>query len=221
MANNPSNVNNHTTQNLNLIREATYNLEGSCPSDSRIWLAINKIRCDLSTNVRSFLWKLVHNAHKCSQYWLKIKKLQKSWNCQNCNTTESMQHIIFNCEANGCDHAWNIVKELYTMKHIKWPQGFNISSIMALPLKIKSPEGTPRPGATRFLLIAASEWAFLLWKLRCRRLLDGDERTRNNHSDPREVKNHLTAILNERLKRDRILTSTIGKDTKTKPYQQN
>jgi len=40
-------------------------------------------------------------------------------------------------------------------------------TIMTLPLKIKSPDGSPRPGATR-LLIAATECAFLLWKLRCK-----------------------------------------------------
>src|SRR6266436_6718186 len=54
-------------------------------------------------------------------------------------------------------HAWSIVKDLCSKKHIEWPQGFDISSIMALPLlKIKS------PSATCLLLIAASECASLL-----------------------------------------------------------
>jgi len=98
--------------------------------------------------------------------WLKITNYEDCRICQNCNSTESMQHIIFNCKANSCNHTWNVVKELCSRKHIKWPQGFDISSIMALPLlKIKSPDNTPRPGATHLFLITASECAFLLWKL--------------------------------------------------------
>ncbi len=73
------------------------------------------------------------------------------------------------------------------MKHIEGPQGFDVTSIMALPLKIKSPDGSPRPGATRLLLIAASECVFLLWKLRCRRLFDDNDEIRNRHTDPQEV----------------------------------
>ncbi len=101
--------------------------------------------------------------------------------CQNCNT------LYFNCEANGCYLAWRTVKELCAMKHIEGPQGFDVTSIMALPLKIKSPDGSPRPGATRLLLIAASECVFLLWKLRCRRLFDDNDEIRNRHTDPQEV----------------------------------
>src|SRR5258708_33951544 len=75
-ANNSLNVNKHTTQNLDLIREATNNLEGTRPSHSRILLAISKNRRDLSINVPSFLWHLIHNTHKCGQYWLKIKTMK-------------------------------------------------------------------------------------------------------------------------------------------------
>ncbi len=77
-----------------------------------------------------------------------------------------MQHIIFNCAANKCSHAWDTVKDLCARKNIDWPTGFDITSIMALPLlAIKTPEGT-RPGASRFFLITASECAFMLWKLK-------------------------------------------------------
>ena len=70
----------------------------------------NKNRRDISTNVRTFLWKLIHNAHKCGNYWMKIPNYEDRGMCQSCNTIESMQHIIFNCEANKCDSTWNVVK---------------------------------------------------------------------------------------------------------------
>ncbi len=81
---------------------------------------------------------------------------------------------------------------------------------MALPLlAIKTPEGAPRPGATRFFLISASECAFMLWKMRCRRLLDSNNDTRNRIPDPLEIKNQLIAILNNRPELDRTLTNNI------------
>ena len=139
-------MNKLTVQNLNLIREATNNLNGTCPTDSRIWLAISKNHHDLSINVCSFLWKLVHNAHKCSKYWLRIKNYEDHGICQNCNSIKSMQHIIFNCNANGCDHTWNAVKELCSRKCIEWPQGFDLSSIMAPSSKSEPLMKPPDPG---------------------------------------------------------------------------
>ncbi len=64
-----------------------------------------------------------------------------------------------------------------------------------------------RTGATRLFLIATSECAFLLWKIRCERLLDDNKETRNITPAPQEVRNRLIATLNERLECDRIRTS--------------
>ena len=164
--------NKNTITNLDLIREATHNLDSTRPSNNRIWTAAIKNRRDLSTSVRTFLWKLIHNAHKCGPYWLKIKNLEDRGICHSCNSVESMLHVIFNCEANNCTYAWNVVKEICTLKNIQWPQGFDISTVMALPiLKVRSANGKARSGASHLLLIAASECAFFLWKTRCKRLL--------------------------------------------------
>src|SRR5258708_28350004 len=73
----PKPPNKASTSNLNLIREATHDLDGTRPTNDRIWLAAIKNRRDISTNVRTFLWKLIHNAHKCGQYWLKIRNFEE------------------------------------------------------------------------------------------------------------------------------------------------
>src|SRR5258708_16621429 len=94
------------------------------------------------------------------------------------------------------------------LKRIPWPHGFDITSIMARPLlKVKSESNRIRTGATRVLLIAASECAFLMWKARCKRLFDDNTETRNKTPAPQEIRHNLIAILNERLERDCILTS--------------
>ena len=164
----PPNLKNSTSSNLDLIKEATSDLDGTRPTNERIWSAAIKNRRDLSIGVRSFLWKLIHNAHKCGHYWSNIPNHEERGICHNCGSTESMQHILFNCDANKCDHAWNTVKALCAQKNINWPSGFNITSIMVLPLTIKTPNNAPRPGATCFFLIATSECTFMLWKIRCK-----------------------------------------------------
>ena len=204
----PLSINKNAIINLDLIREATSNLNGSHPPNERIWLAITKNWCNLSSGVRNFLWKLIHNAHKCGNHWLKIRNFKDRGVCHNCNTTESMQHIIFNCEANHCSHAWDIVKELCSLKCIPWPHSFDITSIMALPLlKVKSENDRIRTGATHLLLIAASECAFLMWKTCCKRLFDDNTETQNKTPAPQEIRHNLITILNERLEHDHILTS--------------
>src|SRR5258708_30238289 len=106
---------------------------------------------------------LLMETHPQWQYWLKIRNFKECGMCHSCHTIESMQHIIFNCEANNCSYAWDVVRELCELKHIPWPRDFDITSIVALPLlKMRSANNKIRTGATRLFLIAASECAFLL-----------------------------------------------------------
>jgi len=91
-------------------------------------------RHDLSTNIRNFLWKLIHDTHKCGKYWLKMANLSERGACTKCRTPETMQHIVFNYKANQSAVIWNITKKLCEMKEIIWPEGLDITTIMALPL---------------------------------------------------------------------------------------
>jgi len=197
----------HTTSNLNLARATIYDLESHKPSDERIWNATLKNRRDFSTNVRNFLWKLLHNAHKCGPYWFKMPELSERGICQTCNTPETMQHIVFNCEANQCNMIWNAARAICSKKNIDTPD-LDITTIMALPLvNIKSETGKIRPGATRLLRIVISECAFQVWKLRCERLLNGSPETPEKVISPQEAMNRTRSIINSRLDEDIALTN--------------
>src|SRR5260370_26350351 len=128
--------------NLELTR-STLNDIGNCSStDAYIWLAIHKNRCNLSINIRSFLWKLIHNGHKVSHYWLKMENFNKRGICSKCDTPETMQHILFNCNTNQSKTIWNAAKKICEHKNIQWPINFDITTIMALPfLKVQAPDG--------------------------------------------------------------------------------
>ncbi len=58
-------------------------------------------------------------------------------------------------------------------KNIPWLTNPDITMIMALPLiKVHAQDGHIHNGATRLFLIIMSKCMFLVWKLRCKRLLD-------------------------------------------------
>ncbi len=71
--------------------------------------------------------------------------------------TESMQHIAFEY---NCDHAWSIVKKICSMKETSWSQGFDIDSIMALPLIKSEGAGDELHGATTSLTLLDNKWEY-------------------------------------------------------------
>src|SRR5260221_9939887 len=100
-----------------------------------------------------------------------MPELSKRGMCSTCNTPETMQHIVFNCEANQCNIIWNATQAICSKKNIVTPD-LDIMTIMALPLiNIRSETRQACPRATHLLRIVISECAFLVWKLRCERLL--------------------------------------------------
>ncbi len=162
-------------------------------------------RRDLSINVRSFLWKLIHDTHKCGTYWSKMANYEERGICASCEMVETMNHILFECKANQCDLIWKTTREICERKNIPWPQSLDTTTIMALPLlKVKTNTGKTRQGATHLFLITVSECAFLIWKLRCKRILEpGHQET----ITAREARNQIMSTINCRLNQDRTLTS--------------
>jgi hypothetical protein len=52
---------------LDMTRWAVKDLSGHLPTNSTIWKSIRSR--DLTRNIRDFLWKNIHRAHKCGAYW--------------------------------------------------------------------------------------------------------------------------------------------------------
>src|SRR5258708_27629167 len=92
------------------------------------------------------------------------------------------------------------MKEICKCKNINipWPMNIDITTIMALPLlKIQTRDRHIHNGASCLFLIIMSECAFLIWKLRCKRLLDitPEEPTRN--ISPQEAYNQALCSINK------------------------
>lgn len=199
-----------TKTNIELAREAAHQLSGRIPTDATVWTSISKDK-DLSRNVKAFLWKCVHNAHKCGPYWQRIPKYEERAICSACDGTEieSINHILFECQYGVQSQVWKLAKEMLRMKKIDWPQNMGLGHVLACQLaNLKDEHGAKRRGASRLFRIVVSECAYLIWKLRCERLFDRlpDEPEREISST--EVINRVTHTLNTRLAVDRILTDS-------------
>ncbi len=194
-----------TMANLDLTRETIQKIDNCSPVNERIWHAIMNNHRDLSINIRSFLWKLIHDTHKCGTYWSKMANYEEHSICTSCEMVETMNHILFKCKANQCDLIWKTTREICERKNIPWLQSLDTTTIMALPLlKVKTNTGKTHQGATCLFLITVSKCAFLIWKLRCKRILEpGHQET----ITAREARNQIMSTINCRLNQDRTLTS--------------
>ena len=129
---------------------------------------------------------------------------KNKWSQQKRNL-HPMQHIVFNCKAKQ-NSLGNCKAPMF--KNIPWPTDFNITTIMALPLlKIHSLKGHICHGATHLSLIIISKCAFLIWKLRCTRILDIMPDKPLRHISLLEAHNKTTAIINSRLNQDKLTSS--------------
>jgi hypothetical protein len=70
-----------------------------------------------------------HNTYKIGAYWMQIPNLEHREKCPKCGTTESLEHIILQCDIPGQGVVWKKVKQLWLKKHISWPELQNIGHI--------------------------------------------------------------------------------------------
>ncbi|KDQ31790.1 hypothetical protein PLEOSDRAFT_1034649 [Pleurotus ostreatus PC15] len=181
------------------------------PTEERIWKATKN--SDFSRQIRYYLWMVAHDAYCIGTHWLKPnypEGLQKRSECPHCNgTIEDMSHILSRCETPGQEQIWELAKELWTKTGRKWTRPW-IGNIVACALtKTTQKEEKRDPGGDRLWRILVSESAYLIWKLRCERVIQND----NTPFTTQEVNNRWVATINARLDLDREMTNeSLGKN---------
>ncbi|KAG2738218.1 hypothetical protein P692DRAFT_20759351 [Suillus brevipes Sb2] len=193
-----------TTANLALTIYAIKELNGNSPSPACIWKAVRNL--DIPKNIRGFLWKNLHEAYKIGDFWLNVPNYENRGNCPLCGETESMPHILLECEkSTAIVTVWKAASTLWNLREESWPT-IKYGTILGSNLvKFKDEEGKNLPGKNRLFNIIVTESAHLLWKLRCERTIKFDNDAEKYHSE-REIYNRWLSTMNRRLKLDRILT---------------
>ncbi|KAI0312820.1 hypothetical protein OF83DRAFT_1086754 [Amylostereum chailletii] len=186
---------------VDMTRDCIYELVQRNFTDGAIWRSAR--HKDILRPTGDFLWKALHNTSRCGEYWRETSKPERV-ECPSCpGEVESLAHILLECNAPGQSQVWSLAKALWLERHPRWPT-IQVGTILGCGLlSIANAPGTePKPGLSRFLRILLSESAYLIWKMRCSRVIDGTETTTN----------HVTAkwrfTMNARQDLDRTMTWT-------------
>ena len=146
--------------------------------------------------------------------WNHIPNFTHWANCPICNTTESMEHILTQCEADTNCIIWHLAEETWPHNNTPWLE-ISFSLIIGVGCLNNTNDNPQNPAErnphtiatqkanTRLLQILISKSAHLIWVLRCERIIQ--EKT---HTDE-EVKVRWLRKINERLTIDRIVTMKI------------
>ncbi|KAJ7115514.1 hypothetical protein C8R43DRAFT_902649 [Mycena crocata] len=134
------------------------------PTPAQIWKSIR--HKDFSRQVRNFLWKSIHSAHRIGAFWKHIPECEEWATCQYCGETEDLEHILLKCFRPGQALVWSLAKDLWLKKHPSWPE-LTLGSILGCGLASFADEkGRHLPGATCLFRILISESIFVIWKNR-------------------------------------------------------
>ena len=164
----------------------------------RLWMSIQEE--DFRLPVQDFLWKILQGALRCGSYWANIPGYETRALCATCRCTDSPEHILTQCVAPGSQDIWRLTRGIWERTGLPWP---TMSLTVILRAGIWKWKQTPSPGSTagpaRLWRILISESAYLIWKLRCTRVIqnEGVEFTEA------EVVNKWFAALDQRLDLDR------------------
>ncbi|KAJ7857961.1 hypothetical protein B0H14DRAFT_3085152 [Mycena olivaceomarginata] len=200
-----------TQANLERAKAECEDNFGFIPTEDKIWKSqLNK---DFSREQQYFLWMTTHYVYWVGTHWLRestTAEMKERAECQHCGTLESMEHILFQCEIPEQKEVWDLAKELWTKRNQNWPWPGIGTIISASLANFKNEEGKMKPGEARLYRILMAESAYLVWKIRCERLM---QRTAMR---PTETEGHNKWVLamNNRLKLDCDLTDDRRFETK-------
>ncbi|KAJ7172881.1 ribonuclease H-like protein [Mycena crocata] len=162
-----------TTRNMVYAQDAAEDLKGETPSPRQIWKGTR--HKDLSRSIRFFNWMLIHDGYKVGRYWKNIAGHEWKGICDHCGVEESMNHILTECTENGQKQVWDLASELWELKTKKKLRPL-IGEIMACAvIKRGIKPGAVDKGTSRLFRILVSESAFLIWRLRNERRIQGKD----------------------------------------------
>jgi ribonuclease HI len=194
-----------TTVMLDITRHAVKDLTGSMSTDEEIWWSIRDK--DITRTTREFMFKCLHQAYKCGEYWKHITNFEHWGICQTCGVDESIEHVLLECTAPGQSTIWNLAEELWRMTGYDWPD-LRVGTILGSALSNFKRDGRKRDtGANRLFKILITESAHEIWILRCNRVI-------TNGSDPekfpseQEIHNKWLFRINHRLRMDQLMANS-------------
>ncbi|KAG1758457.1 ribonuclease H-like protein [Suillus occidentalis] len=175
---------------------------------------------DLSKKYQSFIYRTLNNSYKVGKFWLNIPTFEHRADCLTCREDiESIEHILTSCDQSPSKTIWKLAENIWPTNTIPWPQ-ISIGTILGCgALKIPHTPNKNDPndakiaetkrGLSRLLRIIISESAYLIWVVRCKRVIQGTQH------DADIISKRWINTLNNRLHIDRVLASKNQRNKKT------
>jgi len=180
---------------------------GTQPTEEKIWKSMRSK--DILRKNRQFIWLAAHDAYMVGTQWLResfTSDMKDRAYCNHCQgRIETLAHILTMCESPGQKEVWELAEGLWSrVESIPWYKP-GIGTIIGAGLaKIVDEEaGILLKGDARLWKIIITESAYLIWRLRCERVIQktGQAFTRE------EISNRWIKMMNERLQLDRRMTN--------------
>src|SRR5258708_25675407 len=86
-------------ENLRITREAIEEVNGTRETNATIWKSLRKPI--LRPHVQQFLYRTIHKTYMIGDKWNNIPGCGETAICTTCGRTESMQHILLECNRTG------------------------------------------------------------------------------------------------------------------------
>jgi len=175
-------------------------------------------RLPFRPKIRQFLFKATHEVFKIRDFWSRVPAVAEHCMCSICGVMESMSHILIHCRSRPTHLIWKLAREAWPHANIPWPETdlgtilgcgcLSVSQAIANQRQIpdQNPKSAYLRGASRLLKILISESAFLIWALRCERVIQ--EKNHNNQ----EIRLRWLHVINLRLTEDKIAASKIKRN---------
>jgi ribonuclease HI len=209
-----------TKQNIEKAQDQAEETFGIRPTECALWMSMN--HKDFPKEIRYFLWMTAHDAYMIGSNWKRPgykDEFQKRGDCQHrdCNgALESMEHILTQCNYNGQAEIWKLTKNLWERKFPgkDWRMP-TLGTVLSCGVAYFTNEkGKRKSGHERLYRIMIAEAAYLIWKMRCDRVINKD----NAEPTTEEVINRWNKMMNERLALDCSITQQkYGKKGLPKP----
>ncbi|KIK38571.1 hypothetical protein CY34DRAFT_25586 [Suillus luteus UH-Slu-Lm8-n1] len=201
---------------LDVTRFAIEPISKTLETDEAIWRGCrNK---DITKNIQMFIYKTLNNAYRIGDFWSPIPAYEHRAKCMICrDEIENMEHILVLCNDPARKIIWDLAKGIWPTEHGPWPDP-HIGIILGCGL-ISLPQAQNNEnltmGASRLLRILISESAYLIWVLRCERVIRGTDHSENT------IKKRWVNAIDKRLQLDRALASKNRRKPKTTTKVEN
>lgn len=177
---------------------------GTAVTEKALWKSLR--HNTISKQAHQFLWMTMNDGYMVGDKWLRESmppELQCRAICTKCQCTESsMDHILFDCDEPGGEIIWSLLRKSWSLAGFKDIEINWGSTLGAACGRILKEDGERNHNAEALWSILAVESLYLVWKLRCERVIQNGGR----EFTAREITNRWYKVIEQRLDLDRRST---------------